>query len=284
MSKWGGACYVSDMRSTGPLVAMALLLAGCPRSDTDPAPIETLTPEPPGAPTDPIDGRWTCLGHEENPSWGPGSVQLTGYVRTYADPTATANPPAATLSAFDERNNAVGTGFADPSHAGRVSMTVPVDAEGFKGYLIVSQPGYLDYRFQASRPFTTSFYAGWAWLMTASERDAEAAAVGADVPAGARILLGSVHDCDGMGVQNAVITVDDATDGLLFVEGFAPVEGRAFTTTSGRFVMPEMGANRVEVAAWGRLEAGGPLQLLSRVEARPQDGGISAVALEPRPE
>lgn len=268
------------MRSVPYFVPFLVLFTACPGDDTDPAPVEVLDPEPIGAPTDPVDGRWTCLGEEEHPSWGAGSLQLTGYIRTLADPTATVEPPAATIAAFDERENAIGTGFADPSHTGRVNLSVPVDAVGFKGHLVVTEPGYLDYRFQASRPFTTSYYAGWAWLTTPAERDAQALAVGADLPAGAQVLLGAVHDCDGFSVANAVITIDDATDGLYFVEGFAPVNGRTFTTTSGRFIAPDIEGRHPVVAAWGRVEAGGPLQLLSRVEVTGQDGA-SAVALEP---
>lgn len=271
------------MRSAHLLVPCLVLLAACPGGDTDTdAVIEVLDPEPAGAPADPVDGRWTCLGDEEHPSWGPGSLQLTGYIRTLADPTSLEQPPAVTIEAFDEDDNAVGTGFSDPSHGGRVNLSVPVDASGFKGHLLLTFPGYLDYRYQASRPFSTSFFTGWAWLTTAAERDAQAAAVGVDVPSDARVMIGAVHDCDGFAVSNAVVTIDDNTDGMLFVEGFEAVAGHTFTTTSGRFVVPEVGGGRLSVAAWGRLEAGGPLQLLGRVDAEGVPGGISAVSLEPR--
>lgn len=266
------------------MIALLMLLA-CPGPDTGETDVpdpEILTPEPAGAPVDVADGRLSCVGDNAPDPAAGGAVELTGYVRTLADPVAAGDPPAAQVDVFDADGVTLGTAFADPSRDGRVAVTVPIPADGFTGWVVVSHADYLPWRFRSSRPVTSSHVDGWTWLVNDAERDAMAADLGVAPGAGDGVLVGVVHDCDGFGVANAVVVVNDATDGLVYAEGFAPTSARTYTATSGRFVLPVVPEGPVTVKAFGRLEEGGPLVLLSSVEVVVQAGGVSAAGLEPR--
>lgn len=262
-----------------------LLLVACPHpsdtTDTDVPDVEILDPEPAGAPVDVTDGRLTCVGNNAPTAPVGGAVELTGYVRTLADPGAASAPPAAQIAVFDADGNALGTTFADPSKDGRVAITVPVPDTGFTGWVLVTDVDHLDWRFRTSRPVTSSAVDGWTWLVTPDERDAKAAELGVTPAATDGVLIGVVHDCDGFGVANVIVVVDGDPTGILYTEGFDLSTTRTYTSTSGRFVLP-IASGAVTVKAFGRLEASGPLILLSSVESQVDAGAISAVALEPR--
>ena len=263
-----------------------LVLIGCPgpteTGDTDADIVEILDPEPAGAPTDVADGRLTCLGAPSPVAGSAGALELTGYVRTLADPEAASAPPAAQIDVFDPDGMAIGTTYANTSADGRVAVSVPVPAEGFTGWVVVTHADYVSWRFQNSRPITNSMASGWTWLVTPTERDALAADLGVTPGPGDGILAGAVHDCDGFGVANAIVVVDDDPAGVLYAEGFTITASRTYTATSGRFVMPVAASGPVIVKAFGRLEPGGPLLLLSSVATQVDAGFVSAVNLDPR--
>ncbi len=243
---------------------------------------EFLTPEPAGAPTEPQDGLMACLGTNYGAPLQGQSLELTGYVRTLADPEATSQTPAAKVTAYSNDGVELGSGFADPAKAGRVAFTVPVPPEGFTGYAVVQQEGYLDWRFRSSRAVTDTSLSGWAWLTTPDEAQQRAGALGITLDQGKGILVGAVHDCDGLGISNAVVTVDGSTEGVYYIEGFDISDSRTFTSPSGRFAVANLAPGPVTVEAWARLEQGGPLVLLSRVQATIEAGVMTAVDLQPR--
>lgn len=266
-------------------MALALLLSACPSAVDDDdvtEPAEILTPEPVGAPTGVVDGRLTCLGDNDPGDPIGGAVELTGYARSLDDPTADEEPPEFDIEVFGPTGNSLRTGFSLPGNDGRVTISVPIDDGGFDGYAEVSADGFVDLRFQSSRPVTTSETNGWGWLATQDELDAIADGLGTTLDPSMGILVGSSHDCDSFGMDNVVIVVDGATDGIFYVEGFEPVDGRTYTASNGRFAMPDVDPGTVLVKAFGRLEAGGPLTLLSSVETEVSAGGMTGVALEPR--
>lgn len=254
--------------------------------DTDePGDPETLA-DFDGAPTESVDGpstRLTCLGDNQPESPTDSVLQLTGYVRTLADPDADEEVPSATVEAFAADGTSLVTGFADPSKSGRVAVSVPVTDAGWTGYAIASHDGYMSWRFQSSRAVTSTAVNGWAWLTTTAERDALADDLGVTVEADTGILVGTVHDCDVFGTEFAVVTVDGDRSGVYYIEGFAPVEGRTWTSSTGRFVVPNLTPGAYEIKAWGRLEAGGELVLLSVVaDATVEAGQMTAISLQPR--
>lgn len=263
-----------------------LLLMACPpdpdTGDTATTPeLEVLDPEPAGAPVDPADGRLTCVGNNAPPDPVGGAVELTGYVRTLADPTASAAPPAAQVDVYDAGGALLATSFADSSKDGRVAVSVPVPDAGFTGWVRVTDPGYLPWRFQSSRPVTAPEANGWTWLTTDVERDELSTTLGLTVSDDDGEVVGAVHDCDGFGVANVVVVLDGDPDGVVYTEAFELATWRSYTGSSGRFVAPALAPGAVTVKAFGRLEAGGPLVLLSSVATTVEAGSISAVALEP---
>ncbi len=257
---------------------------------------EILQPEPAGAPTQKADGRLTCLGDNAPSPPSGGGLELVGYVRTLADPDAT-QPAAAQLpaqvEAFDSDDTSLGVAFADRNKVGRAAVGVPITSTGFVGYTVTTcttaftdpcPDDYIPWRMHVSRPVTDTTFAGWTWLTTQAEADTRAAALGITLDPAAGILVGVIHDCDGFGVENAVIEIDGSTSGLYFVEGFDVVEidTRTFTSSTGRFLMPNRAPGPVDVKAFGRLAAGGPLTLLSSVRGVIEAGRMTALALQPR--
>ena len=291
------------MRYPITILLAGLLSAGCPGGgggDPDSAiPVETLDPEPAGAPTGTVQVSAPdlgCMGRPETPAAG-SSIELTGYVRTLADPTATAAPPAARVEAFTTTGSLLGFGFADTSKQGRVAIPVSFTGDGFDGYAVVTQDGYLDYRFQTTRLVSDTDFDGYAWLVTQAEVDTWATTLGITVDSGAGILLGSALDCQAFALENVVVQIDGATDGIGYVDGPTPMEcptlqtcdrpfaaatGATFTNDTGRFLMANVTAGPVVVKLFGRLAAGGPLTLLARIDTAVTAGAITAVGMRPR--
>jgi len=262
----------------------ALFLAACPPVDDDDTsePVETLDPEPADAPVEAVDGRLTCLGDNAPPDPVGGAVELTGYIRTLLDPTAEEEPPEFDLEAFSAGGGSLATSFSNPGNDGRVAVTVPIDDGGFDGYVVLSADDYTDLRFQSSRPTTNTDFGGWAWLATREELDTTAENLAIDLDPALGLVIGAAHDCDAFGMQNVVIVLDGETDVAYYVEGFDPVDSRTFSASSGRFAIPDVQPGAIVIKAFGRLEAGGPLTLLSSISTEVEAGGMTAVALEPR--
>jgi len=250
-------------------------------SDAVSGTVETLTAEPAGAPTAVIDGRQDCLGKNAPKPAAPGAMELTGYVRTLADPSATKQPPPAKVTAFTKDGAQLGVSFADIEKSGRVSVSIPVKAEGFTGYALVAYTGFLDWRFQTSRAVTDTDLTAWAWLTTPDEAKSRATALGLTIDETKGILVGAIHDCDEWGVQNVVVTTS-SQDKVFYVEGFDLSKDRTFTSETGRFVFANVAPGTVKVKAFGRLKAGGPLTLLASIEAVVEAGKMTAVGLQPR--
>lgn len=269
-----------------PLLCLMGLFAcdgeGTPETDA-PIEVETLEPEPAGAPTDVVDGRTGCLDTYVIGAPAGTALELTGYVRTLADPTATSEPPPATVEVFDASGSSLGEAFSDPTRTGRTSVSVPVASDGFTGYAEIEATGYLPERFSVSVPIADTAASAWVFLATSGERDQIAGDLGVATGDADAILVGSVHDCDGFGAGNVVVTLDRSADGVFYVEGFAPTAARTFTSSTGRFALGGLAPGSTRVEAWGRLEAGGPLSLLGAIDATLEAGVITAVSLEPRP-
>jgi len=281
------------------LGGLALGLAACPAGDDDDDDAPILVPEPPGAPEEVADGtdeegRTTlgCLGRNAPDPPEAAHVTLLGWVRAWADPTNTADrSPDAAVEAFDETGTWLASAASDIV-SGRLAMTVPIREAGFLGSVMVhpvnEADGYWHQRFVWSLPVTGTTMAGWSWLVTADEIASLAATAGVEIDPDRGILAGAVHDCDGFGVANAVIRWGDRTDGVehLVQRGdpaaFDLEPGLTFTTETGRFAIPNVEPGVIAVEAYGRLEAGGPLVLLSHAEIEVSAGIVSAVGLEPR--
>lgn len=263
---------------------LATLLLGCPTGDDDDTveDVETLTPEPAGAPTGVVDGRLTCLGDNAPPAPIGGAVELTGYARTLADVTAVDEPPEFAVEVFSGSGASLQTAASNPGNDGRVTVTVPISAAGWDGWVLITADGYVDLRFASSRPTTNTDFAGWSWSATRAELDAMAADAGVTLDPSLGLLVGASHDCDGFGMENVVIVVDSDPDAAWYVEGFDVVDTRTFSSVTGRFAVPDVAPGPVVVKAFGRLEAGGPLTLLSSISTEVEAGGMTAVALEPR--
>lgn len=271
------------------LVGLAALAAGCGKgADTGDTAYEfepeILESEPAGAPSDATAARMTCLGTERLPEVSGSSLELTGYIRTLADPEASEEPPVAEVTVYSPAGDELAVTYPDASEGkdGRVAVTVPVTDEGFTGTVGVTYEGYLDWTFTPSRAVTTATYNGWVWLFTAEDRDAAAAAAGLSASGSDGLLVGAVHDCDGFGVDSAVVLVD-GMDGALYTSGFDLDAGATWTGSSGRFVVDGLSAGPAEVSAYARLESGGPLVLISRTTVELTAGGVSAVSLDPIP-
>lgn len=240
-------------------------------------------PEPPGAPLEIADGRLSCLGDNMPPAPDATTLVLPGWARRLSDPRADQGAPAARVEAFDSDGTSLGITFAD-GVTGRVAITVPVhkDEEGFEGFVVTTLDGFVDYQLHSSRPYTENTYAGWVWLMTPDELADRAADAGVVLDSAKAVVIGAVHDCDVFGVANAVVRVDSSTDGILYSDGFDVSPDFTFTDDSGRFVAPNTSTGPVVVEAFGRLEEGGPLVLLSRADVTASAGAIVAVDLQPR--
>lgn len=269
--------------ATGAMIA--LLIGGCPSPDekvdeTAKAQLETLVPAPPGAPTEPADGRLTCLAAEAQTTTA-NALELTGYVRTLADPNAEQATPEAKVEVFDSAGLSLGASFSDPAKAGRVSVSVPVPKTGWAGYAEVSADGFMDYRFQTSNRVVDTAFSGWAWMTTQEGLGTRADAADVTLDATTGILYGAIHDCDGFGVANVLIQVSGSSDGVYFVEGFDVSTSRTWTSETGRFVVPNLAPGSVVVKAFGRLEADGPLTLLAKAEPTMVAGQITALNLDP---
>ncbi len=266
---------------------MLVLLAGCPSVDDDDTAEEDpeiLDPEPPGAPTAMVDGRITCVGDNEPPDPSAATLELTGWVRTWDDPEAEGLPPSFEVEAFSPSGSSLGAAFTNPNPGqdGRVAVTVPVTDDGFVGHVMITAEGYVPVRFHNSLPITNTDFGGWVWAITAEEVQDVADDLGVVLEADTGILVGAIHDCDSFGMSNGVVVVDDSAEGVYYVEGWDPVDSRSFSAPSGRFALPNLAPGPVTVKAFGRLEAGGPLTLLSRVDGQIVADVITQVALEPR--
>ena len=263
------------------VVATSSLLAGCPGGDDPNVPAETLDPEPAGAPTELAEGRLSCLGKNKKPPPDGTNLVLPGWARMLSDPTNTSGAqPEAQAEAFDADGVSLGTGFSNTGN-GRTAISVPIRSAGFEGHVRVTADGYLPTALYSSHPYTSTAVAGWVWMATPDEVAMHATTAGVTVEAGKGILAGAVHDCDVFGVANAVIRHGDSTDGVIYYEGFAPGTG-TFTAANGRFVIPNVDPGPVTVAAFGRVEAGGPLLLLSSADAVVTADEITMVDLQPR--
>ena len=278
---------VSTLLAISLLLAAAIGCEGCPPADDDDTAVgdpEILDPEPPGAPTEPVEGDLECLGDNEPPAPSSSSLELTGWVRAWADPEADEVPPAFQVEAFDANGDSVGTAFSDPSPGrdGRVAVTVPVTDEGFVGYVEITHDDYLPVRFHNSRPITNTDFAGWVWAVTEADVEQIALDAGVTLEDGTGVLVGAIHDCQSFGMSDGVLVVDDSAEGVYYVEGWEPVAARTYSAPSGRFALPNLEPGPVVVKSFGRLEQGGPLTLLSRVDAVIEADVITEVALEPR--
>lgn len=279
--------------NTRTLLVMSLLLAaaigceGCPPTDDDDTvqeDPEILDPEPPGAPVEMVDGRISCVGDNEPAEPAAASLELTGWVRTWNDPEADDLPPSFEVEALSPSGSSLGTAFSNPNPGqdGRVAVTVPVTDAGFIGHVMITADGYVPVRFHNSLPITNTDFGGWVWAVTQEDVDQIAADAGVTLEADTGILVGAIHDCDSFGMANGVVVVDDSAEGVYYVEGWDPVEERGYSAPSGRFALPNLAPGPVTVKAFGRLEAGGPLTLLSRVDGDIVADVITQVALEPR--
>lgn len=263
-----------------------LAVAACeaePEAPPSEAPVETLPASLPGAPTQTVgDARLGCLGKAPKPATG-GALELTGYVRALADPGAKQPPPLAEVVARAPDGSELGKGGSDVGKGGRVSVSVPVKPSGFVGSVTVTAAGFLDWTLQVSRPVTASALDGWAWLTKPDEAAARAKAFNVVLDPQLGLLVGAVHDCEAFGIPNAMVRLTNLPDALpYFVEGFNLVGGRTFTTQSGRFVVPNVPPGVVEVKAFARRKAGGPLELIGAAKVAVVAGKMTAVSLQPR--
>jgi len=267
------------------LIPILALACGDPEEPMpDGGTVPTLEPEPAGAPTDRAAGRLTCLGdNTPKPATG-NTLELTGWIRALADPDADNAVPLARVEAFSSAGTSLGVTFTDRGKKGRSAVTVPITTDGFTGHVVVTstEAPYLDYRFETSHAVTDTTVTGWVWLTTDAEADSKATAAGVTRDPAKGVLFGGVLDCDEFGVANAVVTIDGATGGVIFVQGFDLVVDATYTTASGRFVVPNLSPGPVTIKAWGRSESGGKLSLLSSITTTIEGGKVNAVALQPR--
>ena len=241
---------------------------------------ETLSPEPSGAPTESLGGRWSCLGAWELAPPTGNALDLVGYVRTLADPDGREDPPSAKVEARTLGGSVLGETFSDPGKDGRVALSVPVNAAGFTGMARITHDDYVAWNFFVSRAITRTEVNAWAFIATEDDLTERAEAAGVALDAGKGLLVGAVHDCDAFGAENAIVTVGGEVDDVWFVEGFEPTDSRTFTTETGRFVVPNLAPGEVEVRAYGRLDEGGDLVLLSKATVTIVADEMTSVALE----
>ena len=288
------------------------LLAACPDDDDDSAQVPILEPEPAGSPDEVADGldlegrsTLSCAGNNAPDPPSGATLTLPGWVRTFEDPTnEQCAQPSARAEVFDENDFSLGAADSDAVN-GRVAVTIPIRETGFVGSVVVDAGAdYLSQRFVSSRPVTGTALAGWVWLVTQDEVDGLADEAGVTLDSGKGIVVGAVHDCNGVGVAGAVVRWDGQTDGVVYLAGagvptptrvscsttgpplglrdFGLGGGATFTDESGRFAVPNVDPGTITIEAFGRTEAGGPLELLSLADAEVTAGMVTAVDLEPR--
>lgn len=286
-----------------PLLALVLAtLAGCPGNgggEPDAEPVEILDPEPAGAPTGTVQVSTPALSCLGKPVDAPttSAVELPGYVRLLSDPTALAAPPAAQVDAYTAGGELLNTGFADPTKQGRIAVPVSFTGDGFDGYVVVTQTGYLDYRFQTNRAVNVPQVNGYAWLMTSGDVDTWEGTLGVSQLDTNGILLGSVFDCEAFPLENVVITIEGDASGVYYPDGptpsacptgvtcaqpFANAAGATYSNGTGRFFAANQPPGNITVKAFGRLTSGGPLTLLASIDTVITADAITAVALQPR--
>lgn len=307
------------MASMARIVAVLLLpaaLAGCPET-TEETPPPVLTPEPVGAPTQIVDtvtsasmmqypAALGCMGRPPQPAM-PGSMQLLGYLRSYADPDyADCMPPEGQLDVFTPgATTPIATGYPVLTEGGDVGISIPVRAEGFRGHVRITSTGYLPVTLFNARPYTVpaTQSRGWAFLMTMTDVTTVAIEVGRSVDPAMGIVVGAVHDCRGFGISNAVVRVGGSTEGVLYFSDaeyqpgtnclrnpadsirsahFTPEPEATFTTYVGRFAVANVPPGSTTVEAFGRRDRDGPLELLSTVDVEVVAGEMTAVDLSPR--
>lgn len=268
-------------RSIALAVAVALACGGCDPEEP-PEEVPVLTPEPMGSPAVLAGGRLTCLGNNAAPTPGGPNLTLPGWVRTFADrANAGALQPSAQVDVVSPEGVSLGVAFSD-SADGRVAVTVPIPMTGFTGHVLITSAGFQDTNLWSSRPYATTGYAAWVWLFTPEEMDTLATEAGETLDASSSALIGAVHDCDVFGIANAVVRVGNDTGSVFYFDDFALAPDRTFTDVSGRFAIANVEPGPVTVEAFGRLEEGGPLLLLSRADVTAVAGTITAVDLQPR--
>jgi hypothetical protein len=251
-----------------------------------------------GAPTGNVqvsDPDLACMGRPGR-AGGSSIERLPGHVRTLADPTATADLPAARVEAFTPTGSLLGFGFADTSKQGRSPSrcrspaTASTATRWHPGRLLLPVP---DQPWLVTTPTSTAT-PGW----SPRPRSTPGRPRGASpVDAGAGILLGSALDCQAFALENvwcrstapptASTTWTDPTPMECPTlqacdRPFAAATGATFTNDTGRFLMANVPAGPVVVKVFGRLAAGGPLTLLARIDTEVTAGAITAVGMRPR--
>ena len=262
-------------------VAVAFGFMGCGPPEP-PEEVPVLTPEPAGAPSALAQGRLTCLGNNEAPIPAGSNLTLPGWVRTFADRTNTSGvQPSARADVINPEGVSLGVAFSDSAN-GRVAVTVPIPMTGFTGHVLVTSDGFQDVNLYSSRPYATTGYAAWVFLLTQAELDTAATEAAETLDPSLGVLVGSVHDCDIFGIENAVVRVANDTAAVVYFDDFALAPERTFTDASGRFAVANVEPGSVTVEAFGRIEEGGPLLLLSRADITVVGGAMTAVDLQPR--
>lgn len=270
-------------------VLLAATLGGCgPNPPVEQ--VETLTPEPPGAPSALADGRLTCLGNNPSPPSSSNQVVLPGWIRYYTDPTAGKKvTPAARVEAFSTSGASLGVSFASKTD-GRVEVTVPIASNGWTGHVEATcdaactgtAQGLVEYDFWTNRVYTQPEVAGWAWMISHDDLTALAAKNMVTVDDSKAIAAIGVHDCDHFGIGNAVVEVNGSVSGGIYLEGFDVAPGKAYSAASGRVVFPNLPPGDAVVKAFARTVAGGPLTLLASITVKLKAGAITGIDLEPR--
>lgn len=294
------------MRKWPIVCALVFLVLRCGGGDEgEPGEPPILDPEPAGAPqalVEPLGDVTVCLGANEPEAPDGTFVELLGYARYLANPHACPdnparsaecggfevppgreNSPPAHVVAFDASGAEIGDAYANNTN-GRISIEVPVTEEGFTGHVEATydEAEMAEYHIYSSLAYTSERYNGWAWMASRTDLEALAADAGVTLDAGAAVISGSVHDCNVLGAENAVVRVAGSTDGVLYADGFDLSPGFTYTDASGRFAVPNVAPGAVTVEAFGRVEADGPLVLLSRADVQAVAGAIVAVDLQPR--
>jgi len=279
-----------------------------PRCVSDAEVVAVLEPEPMGAPEGTAEeADLLCIGCEPAPV-SAGNIQLLGYLRTYSDPDyADCVLPEGRIEAFDESGTPLAMGFpnTDPDEGGRVDFSIPIRAQGFRGWVHLTSDGFVPLSLRSTRPLVdpAAQPVGWGFLMTTDEIAAVAAEAGVTIEAGRGIIQGAVHDCEGFGIENAVVRIAGSSDGTRYFidseqpsrsrcglnpamsvrsDHFTLAASRTYTSTSGRFAVANIDPGVVTVEAFGRRAAGRPLELLSRADVTVIADEIAAVDLAPR--
>jgi len=127
-------------------------------------------------------------------------------------------------------------------------------------------------------------------MTTQEEVDSDFADLELQQQDGTGILVGAVHNCDAFGLGNAIVLVNGSPEPVYYVEFWTIMDRSERTFThqgdvsqelGGRFVVPNLQPGEVEVAAYARIEEGGPLVCIGKLTTEIEAGTISAVAIEP---